>query len=130
MNERDAHLFFGSVEFADPTLLISGDEQTLLWLADQIESRQIASLRQGHPSFVVADRSMSLIPVEGAGRLHQQHGQYEWRIGKEQAHDFAERLRMLARSARPAHAYLDTDSVLQIVASKGEYDLQRLVSEQ
>jgi hypothetical protein len=129
MNEPAAYLFFGSVEFADPTLLISGDEQTLLWLADQIAARQLTSLRQGHPSFVVADQSITLVPIEGAGRLRQQQGQYEWRISEQQAQDFAERLRVVAKSTKPVHAYLDTDSALQIVASKGEYDLKRLVSE-
>lgn len=129
MKESDPHLFIGPVELTDPTLLLSGDEKSLLWLADQIESRHMTSLRQGHPSFVISAGSMTLIPVDSAGRLDEYGGQYDWRIGKEQAQDFAERLRMLATAARPAHAYLDTKSSRQIVASKGEYDLKRLTSD-
>jgi hypothetical protein len=120
------HLFIGPLEFADPTLLISADAQSLRWLADRIESRQLTSLRQGHPTFVVSARSITLIPVDTGGRLDERRMQYEWRIDEDQARDFVERLRVLAQSPRPAHAYLDTESSLQIVASIGEYDLNRL----
>lgn len=129
MNESTPHLFIGPVDLVDPTLMLSGDESSLLWLAEQIESRRITSLRQGHPAFVVSDRCVTLIPVDGAGRLDEQHDRYEWRIGKEQAQEFAERLRVLARAPRPGHAYLDTRSQRQIVASKGEYDLMDLTSD-
>lgn len=123
-------MFVGPVELADPTLLLSADQQSLLWLAEQIESRQMTYLRRGYPEFVVSEAHLTLIPVEGAGRLEERRGQYEWRIGPEQAREFAERLRMLATAPKPAHAYLDTDSARQIVASKGEYDLKRLIADQ
>jgi hypothetical protein len=127
MKETDLHLFIGRMEFADPTLLISGDEQSLLWLAEQIESRQMTTLRRSNPKFFVSEASVTLIPVDAPGRLDQQRGQYEWRIGEPQARDFVARLRVLAKSLSPAHAYLDTESSLQLVASKGEYDLQHLI---
>jgi hypothetical protein len=129
MNESTPHLFFGPVDLVDPTLLFSGDENSLLWLAEQIEARRITSLRQGHPAFVVSARCVTLIPVDDEGRLDERHGQYEWRISKEQAQEFAERLRVLAGASRPGHAYLDTRSQRQIVASIGEYDLMRLMSD-
>lgn len=120
MKESDMHLFIGPVDFADPTLLISGDEQSLLWLADQIESRH---------GFVIANFGVAVIPVESGGKLDEEGGEYEWRIGKEQAKESAERLRALAKAPQPGHAYLDTDSPRQIVASKGEYDLKQLTAE-
>jgi hypothetical protein len=129
MSESTPHLFIGPVDLVDPTLLFSGDESSLLWLAEQIESRRITSVRQGHPAFVVSNRCVTLIPVDGAGRLDERQGQYEWRISKDQAQEFAERLRVLAGAPQPGHAYLDTRSQRQIVASKGEYDLTRLTSD-
>jgi hypothetical protein len=132
MNARlNDKLQIGTVEFAEPTLLIIGDEGSISWLAGTIETRRPLRFSD-YPSFVdLANVDIILVPAEHEGGTKRSGNLLEWKVSAADATTFAEQLRVLASSSTPGHTYLDASSgldVIQIMASKGEYPSSTLAS--
>lgn len=116
-------LYIGLADFAEPTLLILGDAESLNWLADCLEARQSIDLAKT-PSVTLVNVGLAISPAEGEGHLNRHDAQFDWKVSSSEAQLFSEQLRALTASGRPAHAYLDTqanNASVQVIASQGEY---------
>ena len=116
----EARLRIGVAEFSEPTLLLITDARGFRWLAGQIESRKeftIAQTRGPQGSRV----SIRFVPKK-VGRLNRAGNAFTWAISQAEATQFADQLRQLSESGTPAHAYLDSEGVIPVVASLDEYD--------
>jgi len=129
MTQKHLLLHVGIAEFSEPTLLLIGDALVLYWLADQIDARQELKLAE-MPSLVSqTEVNLRLAPATHSGSLTRKGKAFSWEISADEAKQFAQQLRGLAASPGPAHAYLDPESNtsgVQVVASKEEYDLEKI----
>ncbi len=118
-------LHIGIADFSEPTLLILGESEGFLWLADLIESRWTGNLSTLVPEVRLANIAELELTYPGAdGGAEQRGSVVHWRIQDTAVGLFPERLRALARCGE-GHHYLDAPpsvATLQVVASKGEYD--------
>lgn len=125
MSKYASTLYIGTVDFAEPTLLIVGDDQSILHLASYIYSRKIINLSED-PSWVkMMNTNLHLVPTDLSGDIKRLGDSFYLTISDEDAKNFSEQLWNLAASKHPAHTYLDTkaDSAgVEVVVSKGEYD--------
>lgn len=118
-------LHIGIADFAEPTLLLLGDQDSLVWLADQMEAEQ--SIDLAHVANAVLQRNFGLrILFTGqGGGLRRREATFVWELSRMEASHLAAQIRGLARSTSPSHAYLDPTPNLagvQVIASLGEYD--------
>jgi len=116
-------MHIGLADFAEPTLLILGDEASLNWLADCIETRQSIDLATS-PLVKLVNVGLVIAPTEDEGSLSRNNTLFNWKVSPLEAQQFAEQLRALAVNERPAHAYLDpaaNSAGVQVIASQGEY---------
>lgn len=116
----------GKIDFVDPTLLIAGDSQSLKRLA-------ILLRRDGDINFADFPDLIRLpnvgigIVTTGESRLLAADDYVQLQLTEADRSDFAEKVSGVADNARPCHNYLDIqDSPLELVVSKGEYDVRRL----
>jgi hypothetical protein len=128
---KKAHqsLSAGLVDFADSTFLLLGESDAFYWLADQIEGRSAVAV-EGVPSKGIARLSIVPTTKEGQeGRVSRAGLVLEWQMSSSEAVLVSQQLRELATGSSPAHVYLDPACNLagvQIMASKGEYDPERV----
>lgn len=125
MRKDEPLLHVGMADFAEPTLLIVGDAESLVWLADYIDTQQPIRFAALSPSVRLVNVDLRLAPSDAGGSLHRSGSVLDWKVSSVEARQFAEQLRTLAASESPAHTYLDTESNnagVEIVVSKGEYD--------
>ena len=116
-------MHIGLADFAESTLLILGDAASLNWLADCIETRQSIDLATS-PFVNMVSVGLVVAPTDAEGSLSRNDTLFKWKVSPLEADQFAEQLRELAVSQKPAHAYLDpksNDAGVQVIASKGEY---------
>lgn len=131
MTQEQAVLHVGIAQFADPTLLLVGDATSLRWLADQIDARRDIKLAEMTGLVHVRKIDLHLVPATHGGRLTRLGDAFGWEISAVEAQQFAQQLRELAAGTSPAHAYLDPESNtadVQVVASKGEYDPEKVLA--
>lgn len=125
--KKDQHnLRAGLVDFADPTFLLLGEPESFDWLAEQIEGRCAVAL-DGVQGKDLA--RLSIVPTAQEGRVSREGSVLEWQMSYSEAVLVSQQLRELATSSSSSHAYLDPASNLagvQIMASKGEYDPERV----
>ena len=117
-------MHIGLADFAESTLLILGDAASLNWLADCIETRQLIDLARS-PLAKLVSVGLMIVPTDNAGSLSRNDTLFKWKVSRLEAQQFAEQLRALAVSEKPAHAYLDPEANnagVQIIASQGEYN--------
>jgi hypothetical protein len=128
--KTDQHsLRAGLVDFADPTFLLLGESEAFDWLAKQLEARRAVAL-DGVPGKDLA--RLSIVPTAQEGRVSREGPVLEWHMSSSEAVLVARQLRELATSSSSAHAYLDSArnfTGVQIMASKGEYDPERVFIE-
>lgn len=116
----------GLADFAEPTLLILGDAASLNWLASCMETRQSIDLATS-PFVKLVSVGLVISPTGDEGSLSRNDTLFKWKVSPLEAQQFAEQLRALAISEKPAHAYLDprTNSAgVQVIASQGEYSAE------
>lgn len=129
MTQQRSWLHIGIADFAEPTLLLIGDANSLSWLAEQIDTRRDIKLGEMHGIVRQTRGGLHLIPVIHSGRLTRLGDTFDWEISAVEARQLAQQLRELAVATSPAHAYLDSESNItnvQVVASKGEYDPEKV----
>jgi hypothetical protein len=117
-------LYIGLADFAEPTLLILGDSEGFLFLADLISSRWTGSFSSLSSTVRLGNVDVNLSYSTGESGIERCGTRLCWCVPGAAVELFPEQLRALARSEGPHHAYLDTPSKenIQIVASKSEYD--------
>ncbi len=133
MTDKRSLLRIGVADFAEPTLLLVGDSKSFSWLADQIDARQELKLAE-MPEFIrMTISSMDIVPAINSGRLTRTgSSSFILEVSDTEATQFAEQLRALAVCSTPAHVYLDPQinaAGVQLLASKGEYDPEKIFSE-
>ena len=129
MTHQQSVLHIGLADFAEPTLLLIGDENSLTWLAQQIDARRDLKLAEMPKIVRQTGISLHLIPAIHRGRLTRLEKAFNWEISSAEALRLALQLRELAISPVPAHTYLDSESNtadIQVVASRGEYDAAKI----
>jgi hypothetical protein len=126
-------VYFGMVDFSEPTLLILGEPSGLQWLAKLLESRWTGSLSAFSPPIeLMQDIRIHVGFPEDEFGAEWRGSDLLWNISSADADTFADQLLKLADHEGPAHTYLDPKSGqkgIQVVASKGEYDHARVFSE-
>ncbi len=123
-------LYVGIADFANPTLLLAGDNTTLAWLIEKIQNREIVNLAA--VPFVKVQKMLDLhiTPASHKGSLKRQENIFLWDISADEAINVAAQLKELIKSPLAAHTYLDSDSNssdFQLLASKGEYDVDKVL---
>ena len=116
-------MHIGLADFAAPALLILGDETSLNWLAGCIATRQSIGLATS-PLVKLVSVGLVIAPTDAEGSLSRSNTLFNWKVSRLEAQQFAQQLRALAGTGKPAHAYLDpnTNSAgVQVIASQGEY---------
>ena len=129
MTQQHSLLHVGMADFSEQTLLLIGDVNSLAWLAEQIETRREITLAEMHGFVRLTGVGLHLIPVKQSGSLTRLGESFNWEISAIEARHLAQQLRELATATAPAHAYLDSESNVtgvQVVASKGEYDPEKV----
>lgn len=129
MTQQNLRLHIGIADFAEPTLLLIGDAKSFAWLADQVNARQNIKLAEMHGIVCKVMVTLHLIPALHSGRLTRLGDAFDWEISDVEARKFTQQLRELAVATSPAHTYLDPESNatdVQVVASKGEYDPEKV----
>lgn len=129
MTQQRSWLHVGLADFAERTLLLIGDANSLSWLAEQIDTRRDIKLTEMHEIVRQTGVGLRLIPAIHSGRLTRQGDVFDWEISAVEAPQLARQLRELAMATVPAHAYLDPQSNttdVHLVASKGEYDAEKV----
>lgn len=129
MTRQDSLLYVGIPDFAEPTLLLIGDEKSLSWLADQIDTRRAIRLEEMRGIVSQTLITLRLVPVIKNGNLSRLGDAFDWKISAVEVEKFTLQLRELAVATSPAHIYLDPESNaadVQMVASKGEYDPEKI----
>lgn len=129
MTQQRSWLHVGLADFAERTLLLIGDTNSLSWLAEQIDTRRDIKLTEMHQTVRLTGVGLRLIPTIHRGRLTRLGEAFDWEISADEAPQLARQLRELATATTPAHAYLDPQSNttdVQVVASKGEYDPEKV----
>ena len=128
--KNDQHsLRAGLVDFADPTFLLLGGSESFDWLAEQIEGRCAVALDAVQGKDLAR---LSIVPTAQEGCISREGPVLEWQMSSSEALLVSRQLRELATSSSSAHVYLDPASNLtgvQIMASKGEYDPERVFME-
>jgi hypothetical protein len=121
-------LRIGLADFHDPTLLLLGDPRSCIRLAAELEARRPVVLASQPGEELVELRRL---PSENEGDCGRSGPILTWRMSSRETVTVAAQPRPMARHPRPGHAYLDhevTTIDLQIVASQGEYEAERLFS--
>lgn len=129
MTQQRSWLHIGIADFAEPTLLLIGDANSLSWLAEQIDARRDIKLAEMDGIVRQTRVGLHLIPAIHSGRLTRLDDAFDWEISAVEARQLAQQLKELAVATSPAHAYLDPESNItdvQVVASKGEYDPEKV----
>ena len=124
-------LYLGIADFAEPTLLLVGEANSLAWLAHQIETRRDIDFSKVPNVVPQPGFDLRVLPTAGDGSLMRKDKSFVWEISAQEASFFTLQLRELAASASPAHTYLDPHvnaAGVQIVASLGEYEPHRIFS--
>jgi 3-deoxy-D-arabino-heptulosonate 7-phosphate (DAHP) synthase class II len=129
MTKQNSLLHIGIANFAEPTLLLMGDKTSLLWLAEQVNARRNFKITEMCKIYCDARVALHLIPASHKGGLTRLGDAFEWELSAVDADKFTQQLKELADAASPAHTYLDSESNaanVQVVASKGEYDPEKV----
>ena len=116
-------MHIGLADFAEPTLLIIGEAASLNWLADCLGTRQSIDLATA-PSVRLVRIDMIIAATDDECSLSRNGRLFKWKVSPLGARQFAEQLRAVAVSEKPAHMYLDVyanNAGVQVIASKGEY---------
>jgi hypothetical protein len=121
------------------TVIFAGDSGSLSTLAAFLRSlseRDIEHVRLSKLPFVFSlfetDVSLQLV-TESTGmlRVPQTNNHFVWHLARETCIEFANMIQGVADSEYACHQYLDTfpGDEVQVMVSKGEYDLTKLASE-
>lgn len=104
MSEELSGLHVGLVMFSEPTLLIAGNSQSLLWLARQLSDGQYVDFNQ---SLDPSRTRVRFVPTTHEPVFHRTGGFFEWRMSADEASQVVDQLTNLAELNKPVHAYLD-----------------------
>ena len=109
-----------------PVLVIVGDAEGFLWLANLIESGWSGDLSTFSDELHLAGVQLFTAHSGVRGGLERCGAQLRWRLSSAASQVFPKQLRALAQTERDGHAYLDDpaaeDTSVHVVASRGEYD--------
>jgi hypothetical protein len=126
MTNEQSRLYVGVADFEQPTLLVLGKPDSLLWLSKQISARRAFALeREAGKSYA----SLQFLPTAGDGHLTRQGNAFEWQLSALESKQVAQQIKELAVSDCPAHAYLDpvfNEAEVQVIVSINEYDVSRI----
>jgi hypothetical protein len=120
-------LHIGIVDFSEPTLLVLGNPESFLWLAERISGRQLVAIEWG--AMTSLTRLRFVPTAHHRGRLSRHESDFEWDISASESEKVAEQLKALAANDRSGHAYLDpasNEAAVELVASINEYDPSRV----
>lgn len=132
MPSQDNLLHIGIADFSPHVLLLIGDQQSLIWLAQEIAQKRLVRLKD-HPTRarMAGIGDLEIVPNSEQSSLQLGSGHNViWTIASADAARYSEQLVALANAEQPSHVYLDptNGSDLQVIASKGEYDPAKLFS--
>lgn len=118
-------LNIGIADFNEPTLLLLGDAKSLAWLAHQVEAGTEMDFAKTPGVSLQIKFALHLQTTPQGGGLKREEQSFVWHMTPIQGQRLARKIRGLADSKTPAHAYLDPEPNLadvEVVASMGEYD--------
>src|SRR3954451_7970601 len=116
------HIGFVEDFRSGPAILLIGDAQDFLWLADLIGTRWTGNLSDLLTASEQCSIAMTLAYDVCGGVTHLGKDFY-WILSDREVREAIAMLRSLAESAKPGHQYLGTGGgEIEVVASKDEYD--------